>query len=130
MLDICTGTASNSIMIAEHREKASIVGIDISRDMLRIASQKKKYGTFKFKAKYADATNTGLKDNAVDIIVISLVLHEVSKDLADKILSEAGRVLKHDGKIIVLEWEQPTDFLKQVLFLPILYLNLKAFVSF
>jgi len=131
VLDICTGTASNSIIIAEHRKKASIVGIDISRDMLRIASQKiKSLGLSNLKVKYADATDTKLKDDSVDIIVISLVLHEVSKDLADKILSEAGRILKSDGKILVLEWEQPTDFLQKVLFLPILLLEPNGFCKF
>ena len=131
VLDICTGTASNSILIAKQKRKAKVLGIDISKDMLRIANEKiQKSGVKNLKAKYADATNTKLGTGSVDIIVISLVLHELSKDLADKILSEAGRILKPDGKVIVLEWEQPTDFLKKVLFLPLLLLEPKGFRKF
>lgn len=131
VLDICAGTATNSIMIAEKRKKASVVGIDLSKDMLRIANEKiRSLEISNLKVKYADATNISLKDNSVDIILISLVLHELSKELADKILSEAGRILKPDGKVIVLEWEQPTDLLKRVLFLPIHLLEPKGFHNF
>lgn len=42
VLDLCTGTATNAIRIAGQRPRAKIVGIDISKDMLRVAREKVK----------------------------------------------------------------------------------------
>ena len=40
ILDICTGTAANAISIAKMNPEARITGIDISKDMLKVAEKK------------------------------------------------------------------------------------------
>ena len=40
VLDLCTGTATNAIRIAKQKPETKIVGIDISKDMLRVAKEK------------------------------------------------------------------------------------------
>lgn len=40
ILDICTGTAANAISIVKMNPNAKVTGIDISRDMLKIAKKK------------------------------------------------------------------------------------------
>ena len=62
--------------------------------------------------------------------MISLLFHEVDETLAKRILEEAMRVLKHDGQIIVTEWEPSKSFWKKFLFLPIHLLEPKSYHAF
>lgn len=131
MLDLCTGTATNAIRISQHRPEAKIVGIDISKDMLRVAKGKlKKKNIQNVKLYEMDATNTKFKDESFDKVLISLVLHELEEPLAESILKEAMRVLKENGEIIVTEWEPSKAFWRKVLFLPINILEPKPYRSF
>lgn len=131
VLDLCTGTATNAIRISQHRAEAKIVGIDISKDMLRVSKGKLKEKNIQNVKLYEmDATNTKFKDECFDKVLISLVLHELEETLAESILKEAMRVLKEDGEIIVTEWEPSKAFWRKVLFLPINILEPKPYRSF
>lgn len=131
ILDICTGTAANAIKIAKLKKDTQIVGIDISKEMLSIAKKKiKKNELDHIKLYEMDATATTFKDNTFDVILISLVLHEMPKELAEKILIEAKRILKPNGKVLVVEWEAPQSTLKKVLFYFIRKLEPKGFDEF
>ncbi|BCN30749.1 class I SAM-dependent methyltransferase [Anaeromicropila herbilytica] len=131
ILDICTGTASNAIAVASKNSDARIIGIDISKEMLQIADKKIKIqGLNNIKLYNMDATETKFKDNTFDVILISLVLHEISEELAEKILLEAKRILKPDGKLLIIEWEEPQSLLNKTLFFPIRKLEPKGFEQF
>lgn len=131
ILDICTGTAANAITIAKRYRNSKIIGIDSSKEMLHIANKKIKINDLNnIKLYKMDATDTTFKDNTFDVILISLVLHEIPQDLARKILLEAKRVLKPEGKILVMEWEEPQKLFEKVLFYPIRKLEPKGFDQF
>lgn len=131
ILDICTGTATNAIYIATHKKETQVVGIDISKEMLSIAGMKaRKYGVQNLKLHEMNATKTSFKDKTFDVVLISLVLHEISGELAEKILLEAKRVLKSGGKILVVEWEEPKSFMKKLQFYPIKKCEPKGFNKF
>ena len=131
VLDLCTGTATNALKIAKSKPLSEIIGIDLSKDMLKIAQGKvKKSKVQNIKLYHMDATNMRFQDKFFDKILLSLVLHEVEENLAEKILAEAKRVLKDDGEIIVTEWEKSRKFSRRALFLPIDILEPKPFKSF
>ena len=131
VLDLCTGTATNALKIAKSKPLSEIIGIDLSKDMLKIAQGKvKKSKVQNIKLYHMDATNMRFQDKFFDKILLSLVLHEVEENLAEKILTEAKRVLKDDGEIIVTEWEKSRKFSRRALFLPIDILEPKPFKSF
>jgi ubiquinone/menaquinone biosynthesis C-methylase UbiE len=78
ILDICTCTAANAIEVAKHNINAKFVGIDISKEMLHIAKKKiSKIRIINIKLCKMDATKTAFKDGSFDVILISLVLHEI-----------------------------------------------------
>lgn len=131
VLDICTGTATNGILIAENKINTFTYGIDISKEMLEIAKEKiKKQNLTNIKLKQMDATATDFDNESFDVVLISLVLHEISNDLATKIIEEAKRVVKAEGKIIVIEWEKPSSFFRKLVFLPIQWMEPKRFYEF
>lgn len=131
VLDLCTGTATNALKIAKSKPLSEVIAIDLSKDMLKIAQGKvKKSKVQNIKLYHMDATNMRFQDKFFDKILLSLVLHEVEENLAEKILTEAKRVLKDDGEIIVTEWEKSRKFSRRALFLPIDILEPKPFKSF
>ncbi|MDD6072094.1 MAG: class I SAM-dependent methyltransferase [Clostridiales bacterium] len=131
VLDLCTGTATNAIRIAQVLPKTKIVGVDISKDMLRVAKGKiRKRHIRNVKLYSMDATNTRFKDKCFDKVLLSLVLHELEEPLADAILKEAKRVLKDDGRIIVTEWEPSHTLWRKILFLPVHLLEPKSYHAF
>ena len=131
VLDLCTGTATNAIKISQMLPESKIIGIDISRDMLRVAKEKIQKKSVKNVRLYSmDATCTKFKNRCFDKILISLVLHELEETLAEKILKEATRVLKDDGSIIVTEWELSDSLWRKMLFFPIHVLEPKTYRKF
>ena len=117
VLDVCAGTGSNSLVIAKNNTKAKITALDLSVDMLKIAEKKfQKENIKNVETKIADARKTGFDDNTFDVILLSLVLHEIDNDLRQAIISEAKRILRHDGRIIVIEWEQPEKRFQRFMF--------------
>ncbi len=131
VLDLCTGTATNAITIAKEKTNAKIIGIDLSKDMLKVAQNKiRKNGLKNIRLYQMDATHLKFKSNCFDKILISLVLHELDEELAVKIITEANRVLKDGGEIIITEWEPSKQLSKRILFAPIHYSEPKTYRKF
>lgn len=131
VLDLCTGTATNAIRIASAKQVQQIVGVDLSDEMLSVARGKiKKAGLKNIELLQMDATHLDFREHSFDKILLSLVLHEMDESLANQILSEAKRVLKPDGKILLTEWEPCGHFLQRLLFLPISLLEPRPYRSF
>lgn len=123
VLDLCCGTFSNGYSIACKNPRNKIMGIDLSKQMLKGAKRKvSKAGLTNVRLKYGDATDTKLKGESFDDIVIGLVLHECAPDLRKGILTEAYRLLKPEGKLVVLEWERPDSLFRRIKYSP-LYLG-------
>ena len=131
VLDLCTGTATNALSIAKRRPDTKVVGIDLSKDMLRVANDKLRQSDLKNVRLYQmDATNMKFKKGYFDKILISLVLHEMEEELAAKMVMEAKRVLKDNGEIIITEWEPSNQLSKKIQFMPIHLLEPKPYKSF
>lgn len=131
ILDLCTGTGTNAVNIARRDKSVIVKGIDISRDMLIIAKSKvRKEKLTNIKFFQMDATKMRFKDRCFDKILLSLVLHETDEELAARMITEAIRVLKDDGEIIVTEWERSSELFKKILFFPIEILEPKPYKTF
>lgn len=134
ILDLCCGTLSNTITIAKEKPDVKVVGVDLSKDMLRVAKKKLcRHQIRNVYLKCADATKTKMKKQSFDYIIIGLVLHESSPQLIKGVLQEAHRLLKEDGNLIVLEWEPPKKLYQIVKFFPLYVgerLNCKTFHQF
>lgn len=117
VLDMCTGTGVNAFAIAGARTNAKVIGIDISDAMLQKAAAKLEQEEISnVKLIHMNAANLQFPSDEFDVVLISLVLHEISPDLAGQLLGEARRVLKNAGKLIVVEWEEPLNLFKRIPF--------------
>lgn len=134
VLDMCCGTLSNTLTLAQSKPDIKVMGIDLSKEMLQTAKQKvSRHQINNIHLKCLDATNTGLKSNSFDYVILGLVLHESSPQLINGLLQEAYRLLKKEGTLIILEWEPPKSLRQKLKFLPLYLgeqLNCKTFHQF
>ncbi|NLL70629.1 MAG: class I SAM-dependent methyltransferase [Epulopiscium sp.] len=117
VFDMCTGIATNAIFVAKSNPQATVIGVDVSRDMLRIAQRridKEHLGNVQLHR--MDATKTSYESESFDVVIISFVLHELNDKYATKIVKEAKRIVKQEGVIVVIEWERPKKILQKIKF--------------
>ena len=128
ILDLCTGTATNAIAISQAFPSAKIVGVDLSGEMLQVARAKAAKAHIQNIELYKmDAAQMRFDAESFDKILLSLVLHEMDEHLRRKIITEAKRVLKKNGRIIITEWERSSKRHQRLLFLPIHLLEPKSY---
>ncbi len=62
VLDLCTGTATNALKIAKSKPLSEVIGIDLSKDMLKIAQGKvERFKVPNIKLYHMDATHMRLR---------------------------------------------------------------------
>jgi ubiquinone/menaquinone biosynthesis C-methylase UbiE len=106
VIDVCCGTGAQ---VLEYGRRGVIAtGIDISPDMLKIATKnrmrKKAVNVF---FKLADATKLPFQDGYFDYASISLGLHDKEQPIRDQIISEMKRVVNQGGSLILIDFQVP-----------------------
>ncbi|UYM82704.1 class I SAM-dependent methyltransferase [Heyndrickxia coagulans] len=101
--DLGSGNGFFSIPIAQKTE-TTVYAVDIEPKMLdglkAYASQE---GVTTIRPIVSDLTEMAIANQAVDKIFSSLVMHEIS-DL-EKAIQEMRRILRPNGKLLILDWE-------------------------
>lgn len=110
ILDVATGTADLAMEAKRQLKSPTIIGLDISAEMLSIGRKKiaQKGWDQAIQLQEGDSENLPFEDNTFDAITVAFGVRNF-ENLA-KGLSEMRRVLKPDGKIVVLEFSRPTLF--------------------
>lgn len=106
VLDVCCGTGAQ---VFEYGRRGIIaIGIDISPNMLNIATRKKMKQEFsKVSFQLADATNLPFSDSCFDYASISFGLHDKEQGIRDRVVSEMKRVIKKEGSLIFIDFQVP-----------------------
>ncbi len=128
ILDVATGTGDIAINLSKIKG-SKIEGVDVSGNMLKIA--RKKIDELKIDnivLKTCEAENLVFEDNHFDIVSIGYGVRNFSN--LEKGLSESYRVLKKDGKLIILETSIPENFIIKFMYTIItsIYIPLIAFI--
>lgn len=128
ILDVATGTGDIAINLSKIKG-SKIEGVDVSGNMLKIA--RKKIDELKIDnivLKTCEAENLVFEDNHFDIVSIGYGVRNFSN--LEKGLSESYRVLKKDGKLIILETSIPENLIIKFMYTIItsVYIPLIAFI--
>ncbi len=108
ILDMCCGTGGATFVIAEKAgETCEIIGMDLSRGQIRVAEKKNLFGHVRFIQ--GDVVDTGFHAAYFDKVFITHALHEMTRESRLKVLTEARRILKEKGRLIVLELDNPKN---------------------
>jgi demethylmenaquinone methyltransferase/2-methoxy-6-polyprenyl-1,4-benzoquinol methylase len=107
VLDVACGTGDLTLAFAR-TEAARVIGLDFTPDMLRIARRKRAPGT-KVVPEYlsGDAMQLPLADASVDVVSIAFGIRNVANPA--KAIHEFHRVLRPGGRLVVLEFSQPSN---------------------
>jgi len=89
VLDYGCGPGEDTVILAS--KGASVVGIDISPDLIEVARKRAAINNLQIDFRVASADQTGLPDNLVDVVFAHAILHHLDLDLARR---EVLRVLK------------------------------------
>ncbi len=103
ILDMCCGTGYQVMLLRRKRIRA--VGLDISEGMLLIARKKNRNRGVCIEG---DASHAPFRSGLFAGLVITLALHEKERAVQHRIMEEAKRLLKQGGKIILVDYTQPS----------------------
>jgi len=106
VLDVCCGTGEQVIKYGVNGIDA--IGIDNDPGMLKVASKnqiKRQLTNVSFHL--ADATDLPFPDDYFDYSSIMFGLHDKEKSIRDLVIGEMKRVVKHDGRFIIVDFEVP-----------------------
>ena len=108
ILDLCTGTGSMAVQLSQHLGATSqIVAIDICKEMLNIAKKRvsKLNLNRRIECKLENAEIMPFPDEFFDVVYIAFGMRFVSD--VQSVLEEIYRVLRSQGKLIILELTNP-----------------------
>lgn len=110
ILDVATGTADVALETAKQLSPDQIIGIDISTKMLDIGRAKisKRGLDTLIELKEGDSENLPFADNTFDAITVAFGVRNFEN--LEQGLQEMYRVLKPEGKLVVLEFSKPQIF--------------------
>ncbi len=110
VLDVATGTGDVLLTIFDKCKNASDgVGLDPAPKMLEIAQKKTEEQGLSDKIQYVcgNALNLPFEDNSFDVVTIAFGIRNVTD--VDLALKEMMRVLKPNGKVLILEFSLPSN---------------------
>ena len=110
ILDVATGTADVAISTAGIIHPESIVGIDISSEMLEVGKKKiKKLGLENtIKLNLGDSEAIEFEDNYFDAATVAFGVRNFEN--LEKGIGEMLRVVKKGGTVLILEFSKPNTF--------------------
>jgi ubiquinone/menaquinone biosynthesis C-methylase UbiE len=99
ILDVGCGTGSHLELY--QRYKCNLYGLDLSPSMLNVARER--LGDTA-QLNLGDATDMPYEDNKFDLVISMLSLHEMPPETRSAVLDEIKRVLKNDGRILLIDF--------------------------
>ena len=110
IMDVATGTGDFAILACRELQPDTLIGTDISEGMMNVGREKVKAAGLDSRISFAkeDCTALTFPDKRFDAITVAFGVRNF-EDL-DKGLREMHRVLKDNGKLVILELSEPDWF--------------------
>jgi len=115
-LDLATGTGDVPLTLIKDERIKKITGLDLSKGMVDIGIQKvkKKHLDKKINLMIGDAVNIPAADSSFDLTTISFGIRNFSDP--QKSLHDIYRVLKKDGRVMIMEFAIPKNALVRAVY--------------
>ena len=110
-LDLATGTGDVALTLVKDKRVKKITGLDLSKGMIDVGIKKviKKGLDKKIFLMIGDGVNIPTADCAFDLTTISFGIRNFSDP--QKSLHDIHRVLKKDGRLMIMEFSIPQNFI-------------------
>ena len=101
VLDVGTGPGHLLIKIARGNPSLEVIGLDVSRDMVKIAKANARAASEGMRLLVGDVAEIGMKTESVDLVVATLSFHHWPSP--GRAFEEFFRVLKTGGEVWIFE---------------------------
>lgn len=97
ILDLGTGPGQIPIKLAKREPRVKVIGIDLSREMLKLANDRARREQVSSRVSFllASASSIPVESGSIDLLVCNSTLHHFSDPV--QVFNEAHRVIKENG---------------------------------
>lgn len=127
-LDLATGTGDVALTLVKNPRVKKVTGLDLSIGMIEVGKKKilKKQLEQKINLMIGDGTRIEAADSSFDLTTISFGIRNFNDP--QKSLHEIYRVLRNDGRVMIMEFSIPTNFIIRSIYF-FYFRNLLPFVG-
>jgi len=105
VLDVATGTADLALMLKRARPNAEVLGVDFAEAMLAVGRRKVAQQGIDVTLVHGDALDLPFEADSFDAITVAYGVRNFADVAAG--MREMRRVLRHGGRLVVLEFPPP-----------------------
>lgn len=102
-VDLACGFGKTTFSVAKRYRDAAVTGVDLSAPVLRLGRKMASVRGLSIDWVQADAEATPLVSGSVDLVTVSMALHELPLATVVAVCSEARRILRPGGVFLALE---------------------------
>ncbi|MBS2012558.1 MAG: methyltransferase domain-containing protein [Deltaproteobacteria bacterium] len=121
--DIGCGPGALVARIAAEHPNAEVFGVDGDPEVLALARAKLQDGHLRATLLHGLATDPPLERGSFDRVVVSLVLHHLSRQDKERTLRAAHALLRSEGQLLVVDWGEAQSVVDRLAFLSIQLLD-------
>ena len=111
VLDVGCGTGSLSLAVkAVLGDRGDVYGIDASSEMIALAQLKARKSGIKLDFRVGLAEKLPFDDGSFDLVMSQLAIHHLPGDLKIRAFEEMRRVLKLNGRCLIIDFEPPKQW--------------------
>ena len=116
ILDVATGTGDFAMLAAKELQPKTLLGIDLSEGMMDVGRKKVKDAQLDniIRFQKEDSLNLTLEDDSFDAVMVAYGIRNFEN--LDQGLREMCRVLKPEGRLVIIELTSPNRFPMKQLF--------------
>jgi len=107
VLDLCCGTATLALLVKQRHEEATVIGLDIDPEILKIARRKVLVAGVAIALHEATASRLPYPDCTFDRVLCSFAMHHLTHADKRRAAAEVFRVLRPGGEWHVLDFGKP-----------------------
>lgn len=109
IVDLGCGFGKSTVPFAERYPTAEVIGIDLSRPVLRLARHRARQRGVGIAYLPGDASDVALPSHSCDVVTGTMLLHELPAQVLERTLYESARLLKPGGQVRFLEFARTGD---------------------
>lgn len=119
LLDVGCGTASLLVAAKSRFPNVEMTGVDIDKKVLSIAQSKLQKNSLDVELINTGAQKLPFPDSSFDVIVSTLIFHHLPTEIKKQALGEIYRVLKKDGRFLLVDFGKLDGFLRFIYYIEV-----------